>query len=291
MVSIWERVRNYLRDPYLVRRIQECFGVKQISMLIPRDDTDVVSKANQDSDDDPDVPTNATGATNPSTTFEAANGGGGFMNGSIEWLASKAKVRHRLKRPSVTPSPGDGPPTSKDAPQKLIEIVVESIPLFDIYFRLATELGYEPFYITFVPFLLWNVDSLLARHVVLLWCASMYVGQACKALFKWNRPASPPAFRLEQNPILEAEYGFPSTHAIVSTTFPFYFLYACVGRYQVRVIETLTHKVSLPVPLYGLVRMVSPRCMSVYKFHIYFLVNPLPTNDSYMHRGCAQFSP
>ena len=114
-----------------------------------------------------------------------------------------------------------------------IEVIVESYPLWDIYFHLATELGYEPFYVTFLPMMLWNVDTLVARHVVMLWCLSMYVGQACKEVFKIKRPASPPALRLEQNPELETEYGFPSTHALVSTTIPFYYLYSCFGRYEV----------------------------------------------------------
>ncbi len=234
MGNTFDGAVSYLRDPHLVRRIQERFGVKQI--LVSGDQRD--KAINPDSDSDPDFATsNASDVANPSTSSEAANGGGGFINGStIEWLATKAKVRHRrLKQPTSTHSPADKPPSSSNSKntQNQVEIVVESIPLFDIYFRLASELGYEPFYITFIPFLFWNVDTLLARHVVLLWCVSMYIGQACKALFKWSRPASPPAFRLEQNPGLETEYGFPSTHAIVSTTFPFYFLYSCFGRYVV----------------------------------------------------------
>ena len=152
---------------------------------------------------------------------------------SIEWLKSNIKVRKRLRSsPSPVPSRTASPEPQNTTPTP-VEVIVESYPLLDIYFRLAAELGYEPFYITFLPAMLWNVDYQVARHVVISWCLSMYIGQACKQLFKIRRPDTPPALRLEQNPDLETEYGFPSTHAIVSTTIPFYYLYSCFGRYEV----------------------------------------------------------
>jgi len=209
-----KRATDYLRDPYLVRSIQETFGVRQI--VIP-------------------PATSESGSSSADESATEANGG--LMNGRLEWLTS-VKVRRRLKRSlSISPceSISSSPSTSdSETPEFPSNIVIESVSLLDIYFRLATELGYEPFYITFLPCMFWNFDVYVARHVVILWCISMYVGQACKAVFKWKRPSSPPVFRLEDNPKLEAEYGFPSTHAIVSTVIPFYYLYSCVFRYEVR---------------------------------------------------------
>ena len=112
-------------------------------------------------------------------------------------------------------------------------MVVETIPFLDIYFRLATELGYEPFYITFLTYVYWNVDTVIGRWVIITWCLSMYIGQGAKQIFKLKRPASPPAIRLEHNPSLETEYGFPSTHATVGTNIPFCILYVVMGRYEV----------------------------------------------------------
>jgi len=210
---------DYLRDPYLVRRIQETFGVREI--VIPQASETVPSSANE-----------STAKENGRTETN-----GGLMNGGLEWLTS-VKVRRRLKRSlSISPceSISSSPSTSdSETPEFPSNIVIESVSLLDIYFRFATELGYEPFYITFLPSIFWNFDSHIARHVVILWCISMYVGQACKAVFKWRRPSSPPVFRLEDNPKIETEYGFPSTHAIVSTIIPFYFLYSFVSRYEVR---------------------------------------------------------
>ena len=133
--------------------------------------------------------------------------------------------RHRTVRihTSKLKSPDDPSP----------KITVQTMTFIDLFFRFATELGYEPFYITVVPFFLWNIDSFVGRQAVLLWCVSMYMGQALKPLIRWPRPASPPVLRLEFNPILEQEYGFPSTHAIVSTILPFYTVYLTYNRYEV----------------------------------------------------------
>ena len=111
---------------------------------------------------------------------------------------------------------------------------VKTNPLVDAYFRCATEVGYEMFYITMFPVLHYNVDTVMFRQMIILWSLSMYAGQALKAVFCWKRPPYPPVIRLENNPTLEAEYGFPSTHAIVSTTTPIHLLFASYQRYSVR---------------------------------------------------------
>lgn len=226
MGNTLKRAIDYLKDPYVVRGIQETFGARQVAVLTPAEPKAELSSSDESS---------------------SANGGpitnGKLMNGSLEWL-SAVKVRRKLKRsPSATPraSLSPSPSDNNGTPLETDVVIVESIPLVDIYFRLATELGYEPFYITFLPFMFWNVDSLVTRHVVILWCVSMYLGQACKAIVKLKRPSSPPVFRLEDNPKLEAEFGFPSTHAIVAATIPFCYLHSCFGRYEVRNVRSLPH--------------------------------------------------
>ncbi|XP_072263969.1 sphingosine-1-phosphate phosphatase 2 [Pyxicephalus adspersus] len=97
-------------------------------------------------------------------------------------------------------------------------------------FRFAAALGQEVFYITFLPFTFWNIDSFIARRLVVVWCIVMYIGQASKDLLKWPRPFSPPVVKLETR--VEAEYGMPSTHAIAATAISFTFLLASMGRYQ-----------------------------------------------------------
>lgn len=255
--ALWSAV-DYLRNPFLVRRIQEYFGVQQIILTdgdscargtVPAESSTKISSSVGDRDNPGaggslcSVDEDSLKKKGPrrlssrdSNTNSDSNGAVPSTN-TIEWLKSNIKVRKRLKS---SPSPvhsRTGSPEPEEQPSGTaspIEVIVESYPFLDIYFRLAAELGYEPFYVTFLPMMVWNVDTLVARHVVTLWCISMYVGQACKQLFKLKRPSSPPALRIEQNPDLETEYGFPSTHAIVSTTIPFYYLYSCFGRYEVQ---------------------------------------------------------
>uniref|UniRef100_A0A8C5WAN9 Sphingosine-1-phosphate phosphatase 2 n=1 Tax=Leptobrachium leishanense TaxID=445787 RepID=A0A8C5WAN9_9ANUR len=97
-------------------------------------------------------------------------------------------------------------------------------------FLFAAALGQEVFYITFLPFTLWNFDSFVARRLIVVWVIVMYIGQASKDLLKWPRPTSPPVVKLETR--VDAEYGMPSTHAIAATAISFTFLLATMGRYQ-----------------------------------------------------------
>ncbi len=133
-------------------------------------------------------------------------------------------------RPRSDSTVGTSPNTSSDEKTPS----VKTNPLVDAYFRCATEVGYEMFYITMFPVLHYNVDTVMFRQMIILWSLSMYAGQALKGVFCWKRPPLPKRFRLENNPTLEKEYGFPSTHAIVSTTTPIHLLFASYQRYSVR---------------------------------------------------------
>ena len=86
-------------------------------------------------------------------------------------------------------------------------------------FTLGTELGNESFYITFFPFLMWNVDAFVGRRVVMVWVWVMYLGQCTKDLVGWQRPASPPVVKVEM--FYNSEYSMPSTHAMSGTALPF----------------------------------------------------------------------
>ncbi|KAM9317382.1 sphingosine-1-phosphate phosphatase 2 [Gastrophryne carolinensis] len=113
--------------------------------------------------------------------------------------------------------------------ERVRKYVVNNYLLYYL-FRFAAALGQEVFYITFLPYTFWNIDSFIARRLVIVWCIVMYIGQASKDLLKWPRPSSPPVVKLETR--VEAEYGMPSTHAIAATAISFTFLLSCIGRYQ-----------------------------------------------------------
>ena len=199
-----KRAAYYLGDPHLVRSIQEQLGVKQIQ-----------SSADQGGD-----------LSEETRNSIRSNGNGVIFNATAgyKWLAGKS--RKRVKHPETSTSVNSSVPSES-------YITVEIFPVLNIFFRLASEFGHEAFYISFFPFLVWNADTSLGRHLVMVWCCSMYVGQACKVLFKCKRPACPPAIRIGTNPILETEYGLPSTHATVATTVPFYIVYFLYHHYNV----------------------------------------------------------
>ena len=210
---IMHRVCEVLKDPYLVRKFQERCGVKVLFEV-------------KDSDSD------CTINSNNNRTKSTVNGA---IRSLAESLATQPIRRKQVRRkqPGMKMEALLSSPDSGSPPPELPDIVVETYPLLDIYFRLASELGYEPFYITILPIFYWNIDTLMFRHFVMLWVLSMYIGQALKSLIKLPRPPAPPAIRLEENLKLEYEYGFPSTHAVVSTTIPFYLAYMVYRRYQV----------------------------------------------------------
>lgn len=97
-------------------------------------------------------------------------------------------------------------------------------------FWFGTILGDELFYATMIPFWFWNVDSAVARRVVLLWSINMYVGQVLKDIFKIERPGHP-VIKLQRKWALE--YGFPSTHAMVGLQIPFSVVYFSYQRYDI----------------------------------------------------------
>ena len=95
----------------------------------------------------------------------------------------------------------------------------------------GANLGSELFYISFFPFLLWNVDARLCRQLLIIWYPLMYFGQLLKDMIRWPRPGSP-AVRLEGNRF-ELEYGMPSTHTIVGTCVPISVLILTSKQYEV----------------------------------------------------------
>ncbi|XP_075057960.1 sphingosine-1-phosphate phosphatase 2 isoform X1 [Mixophyes fleayi] len=152
-------------------------------------------------------------------------------------------------------------------------------------FRFAAALGQEVFYITFLPFIFWNLDSFIARRMIFVWCIVMYIGQASKDLLKWPRPSSPPVVKLETR--VEAEYGMPSTHAIAATAISFTFLLASTGRYQFPFVLgfvaalCLSTLVSLSRLYTGMHTVLDVICGAL--FALLFLAMTFPSWDSIDH--------
>ncbi|PKK26998.1 sphingosine-1-phosphate phosphatase 2 [Columba livia] len=97
-------------------------------------------------------------------------------------------------------------------------------------FKFSAALGEEIFYITFLPFIYWNIDHSVSRRMIIVWSIVMYIGQVSKDILKWPRPLSPPVVKLETR--TDAEYGMPSTHAMAATAISFSFFIATVNQYK-----------------------------------------------------------
>ncbi|XP_075738651.1 sphingosine-1-phosphate phosphatase 2 isoform X2 [Rhipicephalus microplus] len=104
------------------------------------------------------------------------------------------------------------------------------LPVWYYVFRFGSLLGYEAFYATFFPFILWNWDAVVCRRVLLVWALVMYCGGLTKDLLRWPRPASPPVVQLDR--AYAAEFGMPSTHAMTGASVPFGLLLWTQQRYQ-----------------------------------------------------------
>lgn len=120
------------------------------------------------------------------------------------------------------------------------EFLIENRFLFYL-FTFGTELGNELFYITFFPFVMWNMDAFVARRLIMVWVWVMYLGQCTKDVIGWSRPASPPVVKVEM--FYNSEYSMPSTHAMSGTAIPFSLFFMTYGRWEVRErTSTVCHK-------------------------------------------------
>ncbi|KAB5550100.1 hypothetical protein PHYPO_G00049820 [Pangasianodon hypophthalmus] len=105
------------------------------------------------------------------------------------------------------------------------QYLVRNWPLYFLFVGSAT-LGNEVFYISFLPFIHWNLDPFLCRRLVNMWAVVMYIGQVMKDMLKLPRPSSPPVVKLEQR----IEFGMPSTHAMAATAIAFTLLLSAPER-------------------------------------------------------------
>ena len=107
-------------------------------------------------------------------------------------------------------------------------------PFFHALFTFGSMLGNEIFYLTFFPFIFWNLDEYLGRRLVFLWGVLMYLGQCSKDIIQWPRPPSPPVIWVEKR--YQWEYGMPSTHAMVGLLIPYTLVYFTYDRYEVSIL-------------------------------------------------------
>lgn len=197
-----------LGDPYFVAKFQRAFGLREIRLekdiaSSVRDHKDSLSPASNGHFPDGDLAQSSHVHTDSSNHV--------FHRNSFNKAEPFEKIR----------SPGE------EKPEQLYEFN----SFFHALFVFGSTLGYESFYLTFFPFMFWNIDEYLARRTVIMWAVIMYIGQGAKDVIQWPRPPCPPVISVEKR--FQVEYGMPSTHAMVGTLIPFCLVYFTYDRYQV----------------------------------------------------------
>lgn len=196
---MWDNAIEYLKDPLLVVKVQNFFGViykNNISQSNDHESSEVIQSDRQDRvNEEFDLKQHKRIPSNISSSSQSSYD----TDSSLE-------------------STGKG------------EVVCTVSNVFWYYlFVLGTALGDEIFYATFIPFWFWNIDGAVGRRVVLVWTVVMYIGQGIKDIVRWPRPGYPVKKLQEKWAI---EYGMPSTHAMVGVSIPFSVLLYTMDRYQ-----------------------------------------------------------
>lgn len=219
-VKSFVRTCNYLQDPVHVARFQKLCGVKgsfPAKATKPGGDLSEPGGAGlrKRAQQGACVGNGGPGeSTAPHVNGIHGDNAAAAGPGAVDADTARAKP---LRRNSLTEDVGQ-------------EFLVHNKFLFYL-FTFGTELGNEMFFIVFFPFVLWNVDPLVSRRLIIVWAWNMFVGQSTKDMVRWSRPASPPVVKVEI--FYNSEYSMPSTHAMTGTAIPFCLFMLTYGRWQV----------------------------------------------------------
>ncbi|KAJ2942562.1 hypothetical protein O0L34_g11094 [Tuta absoluta] len=190
---MWENTIEYLKDPLLVVKVQNFFGV--------------IYKRTCESDKSEVV-----------------------HSDRLERQNEEFDIRQHKRIPSDTSSSSRlSCETDTSTEHEDVECLIISNKFWYYLFVLGTLLGDEIFYATFIPFWFWNIDGAVGRRVMLVVTVAMYIGQGFKDIIRWPRPGYP-VRKLQTK--WAVEYGMPSTHAMVAVTIPFSILLYTMNRYQ-----------------------------------------------------------
>lgn len=247
---------HYLQDPHLVARFQRVCGVRGTFSRTASDGTHAHNngdcRGHISGEKESEKPVGRRGRSENGPQNGAVNGR--EEGGPDAGPPGSSSTLKPLRKNSLTGDAG-------------LEFVIENRFLYYL-FTFGTELGNELFYITFFPFVMWNVDAFVARRLVLVWVWVMYLGQCTKDVLGWSRPTSPPVVKVEM--LYNSEYSMPSTHAMSATAIPVSLFLLSFGRWQVRGSGRLLEDGPVQQPqLVGSVTSTSRvNCCSFTKVHI-----------------------
>lgn len=93
-------------------------------------------------------------------------------------------------------------------------------PWLDFYFSFCSFFAEEEFYLLALPTLFWNIDYRLARHMTVVVCIGLLVGNLMKDVFRLPRPSNvePKVWVPHSASQIDStgcrDFGFPSTHTM-----------------------------------------------------------------------------
>lgn len=216
-----EVLLNKLHSPDLVAKFQSICGVERLPIPVEPDESDPCT---QDFDDQ-----NMYGKYVKQRHTEKYVLQDSYKNNN--------SVNNRdLQTEGVPPFTSDDSDSDNGQSwHKAYKLTPHRVKYKSIYyaFKFSSFFGDEAFYLTCLPFLTWNLDSYIMRHVVIVWGISMYCGQVMKDIFRWSRPATPPVVRLDVD--FAQEYSMPSTHAVAASSIPLVIAFTMLHRYQVKI--------------------------------------------------------
>ena len=127
-----------------------------------------------------------------------------------------------------------------------IEIIVwlqQASPALDGIFRFFTHLGDEPFFLVFLPIIIWCVDYSRGTRLTILFLASAYINSVAKALAGQPRPFE---FDPRAKKLVEAGgFGLPSGHTQSTVTIWGYI----AARFKNRRVQILAAFLIIMIPL------------------------------------------
>lgn len=159
-MDFFHRSKEIFENPYIVAKIQKFFGVTYKSNILK-----VTSKEAQNQEE--------------TTAFQRKK--------SVQNPCTYYKIEENDSQPNE-PSPWTEDTQSSDASKESTDAknaknyVVEN-KFWYFFFLFGTYLGDEVGYAVSIPFLLWNIDAVVARKLVLVWTIVMYIGEIFERLF------------------------------------------------------------------------------------------------------------
>lgn len=140
---MWDNIIEYLKDPLLVVKVQNFFGVIYKSSI-----------RNNEGGADGEV----------------------IHSERLEREMEDSDIRQHKRAPSNISSSSYDTDTSAESVVEETECHINN-KFWYWLFVLGTALGDEIFYATFIPFWFWNIDGAVGRRVILVWTVCMYLGK------------------------------------------------------------------------------------------------------------------